>query len=155
MHFRLSKRAAWGGLFHGAASCRFTARSSHPVRATIKPRVIRGFEDLGLTCVAERHGDEPDNIGYARFGAERVRAMVSGALLDAVVMPDAIVLWCTNFDGASIAADIARETGIPVYDSNLVGLWYTLGLAGLGRSGARGWGRLFRSEPAGVGELPA
>ena len=43
---------------------------------------------------------------------------------------DAIVILCTNLDGAALAAALERELNVAVLDSVAVTLWRTLALAG-------------------------
>jgi maleate isomerase len=74
---------------------------------------------------------EPDTIaGMAREVAKQ--------------RPQAIMVFCTNMDGASLAEDLEREVGIPIYDTIATAVWSSLRAAGVDPSRVKGWGRLFR-----------
>ena len=57
---------------------------------------------------------------------------------------DAVAIVCTNLRGASVAAALERELGIPVYDSIATTVWKSLGLAGVDPTRITRWGSLFR-----------
>jgi maleate isomerase len=59
---------------------------------------------------------------------------------------DAVVILCTNLDGAALAASLERELDIAVLDSVAVTLWRTLGLAGGDIGGLANWGRIFQTS---------
>jgi maleate isomerase len=61
---------------------------------------------------------------------------------------DAIVILCTNLDGAALAATLERELDIAVLDSVAVTLWRSLGLAGGDVRTLAQWGRIFQTMPA-------
>jgi maleate isomerase len=46
-------------------------------------------------------------------------------------------------DGASLAAELESELGIPIYDSIATALWKSVLIAGVDPSALRAWGRLF------------
>ena len=56
---------------------------------------------------------------------------------------DAVVVLCTNLDGAALAASLESELGIAVLDSVAVTLWRSMELAGADPRGLSGWGRIF------------
>jgi maleate isomerase len=58
--------------------------------------------------------------------------------------PQAIVVFCTNMDGASLAEELERETAIPVYDTIATAVWASLRIVGAQPERVKGWGRLFR-----------
>ncbi len=58
--------------------------------------------------------------------------------------PDAILVFCTNMDGASLAERLERELGIPIYDTIATAVWSSLRIAGIDPERVQGWGRLFR-----------
>jgi maleate isomerase len=47
-------------------------------------------------------------------------------------------------DGASLAEEMERETGIALYDSIATAVWASLRTAGVHPARVKGWGRLFR-----------
>jgi len=69
-----------------------------------------------------------------------IRAVAAGR-------PDAITVFCTNMDGASLAERLERELGIPVYDTIALSMWASLRAAGVDPRQVKGWGRLFREVP--------
>jgi maleate isomerase len=63
---------------------------------------------------------------------------------------DAIVVLCTNLDGAALAASLESELDIAVLDPVAVTLWRTLELAGADPQGAVGLGPHLRHGRARV-----
>jgi maleate isomerase len=61
--------------------------------------------------------------------------------------PQAISIFCTNLQGASVVEKLEREIGIPIYDTVATAVWGSLRLAGVDPRLVRGWGRLFREVP--------
>jgi maleate isomerase len=57
--------------------------------------------------------------------------------------PDAIILYCTNFPGAHLVAELEVELGIPIYDSVSVCVWKCLRLIGCDTAPGFRWGGLF------------
>ena len=57
--------------------------------------------------------------------------------------PQAITVFCTNMRGASVAADMERETGIPIYDTVSTSVWKSMRQAGVDPKRITGWGSLF------------
>jgi maleate isomerase len=55
--------------------------------------------------------------------------------------PDALLVLCTNLDGAAAAGKIEAETGVPVLDSVVVTLWGALRTAGRPTAGLAPFGR--------------
>jgi maleate isomerase len=58
--------------------------------------------------------------------------------------PQAIIVFCTNMDGASLAEELEREVGIPIYDTIATAVWSSLRTVGVQPERVKGWGRLFR-----------
>ena len=44
----------------------------------------------------------------------------------AAAKPDAILVFCTNMDGASLAEPLERDLGIPVYDTIATAVWSSM-----------------------------
>ena len=53
------------------------------------------------------------------------------------------MIFCTNLDGAAVAARLEPELGIPVSSSVAVTLWKCLQITGVAPGKVRGSGRLF------------
>jgi maleate isomerase len=58
--------------------------------------------------------------------------------------PQAIIVFCTNMDAASLAENLEREIGIPLYDTIATAVWASLRNAGVRTDRVKSWGRLFR-----------
>jgi maleate isomerase len=105
-------------------------------------RAIRGnFGAEGFECIAEAHLGISVNFDFSLIEPERISAMVREV---AKSKPQAITVFCTNMDGASLADGLERETGIPIYDTIATAVWGSLRVAGLDPARVKGWGRLFR-----------
>jgi maleate isomerase len=57
---------------------------------------------------------------------------------------DAVVILCTNMNGARVAAELERDLGVLMLDSVTVTLWRSLQIAGIDADGLGDWGRVFR-----------
>ncbi len=114
-----------------------------PYTTDVQERIVAQYAGLGFTCVAERHGGITDNFSFAELAPQSVAGMVRDV---AAAAPDAISILCTNLDGAALAAELERETGIPVYDSTAAAVWASLRLAGCNTGAVHGWGSLFRDN---------
>ncbi|MDR6869613.1 maleate isomerase [Bosea sp. BE125] len=113
-----------------------------PYTTTAQARSIANFTAKGFTVVAERHAGLSDNLSYGAVPPGEIAAMARAAMAEGSA--EAIVIFCTNFNGAPTAAMLEAETGLPVIDSAAAGVWAALKAAGVdtGRAVA-GWGRIF------------
>ncbi len=112
-----------------------------PYTEDVQAAITANFRREGFECVAERHQGLSVNFDFSEVGPEAIAAMVRDV---AKSRPQAITVFCTNMDGASLTAELERETGIPVYDTIATAVWASLRTAGIDPKRIRGWGRLFR-----------
>lgn len=113
-----------------------------PYDAVYQAKCIAAFAAQGFTCVAERHAGLIDNFSYGEFPPSEIAAMTRAALAEAPA--DAVIYFCTNFGGASVAAEIEAEYDVAVLDSTALGVWGALSAAGHDTGGITGWGRVFQ-----------
>lgn len=111
-----------------------------PYVPAYQAKVLATFRREGLDCLADACAGLSDNLSYASMPAEEIRAMVRKV---ARARPDAIVAWCTNFLAAPLAAELERETGIPLLDSTALAAWHALVMLGIDTTPAAAWGSLF------------
>jgi maleate isomerase len=111
-----------------------------PYTDEVQARIQQNWGASGFDCSAERHVGLRDNFSFAEVGPQAIAEMIRAVARD---KPDAIAVVCTNMDSASLAEDLERETGIPVYDSIATAVWQSLVLAGVAPNNLSGWGRLF------------
>lgn len=112
-----------------------------PYTHDIQGAVMANFKREGFECVAERHVDISVNFDFSEIEADTIARMVREVAAD---KPQAITVFCTNMDGASLAEELEREIGIPIYDTIATAVWGGLRAAGVAPSRVAGWGRLFR-----------
>lgn len=112
-----------------------------PYVREVQEAVIAQLDKAGFECTAERHGGRSVNFEFSQIGRDEIAAMMRAV---AKPKPDAIVVLCTNMDGASLAETIESECGTLVLDSIAVALWGTMHICGADRARLAGWGRLFR-----------
>ncbi|MCO6418978.1 aspartate/glutamate racemase family protein [Siccirubricoccus sp. KC 17139] len=98
-----------------------------PYLAEVQRAILARFAASGLTCVAERHLEDPGNYSFAEHPAPKVDALVREV---AAAGPEAIAIHCTNFRGGLGAPALEAALGIPVLDSVAVSLWGSLRAAG-------------------------
>jgi maleate cis-trans isomerase len=58
----------------------------------------------------------------------------------------AIILYCTNFSGAHLVAEMVTAIGVPIYDSVSACVWKCLRLIGEPTSPGGRWGSLFTDK---------
>ncbi len=102
---------------------------------------IRGnFAREGFEIGAERHVGIKVNFDFSEIEPNVIADMVREV---AKARPQAISVFCTNMDGASLAEELEREVGVPVYDTIALAVWSGLRAAGVRADRVQGWGRLF------------
>ena len=83
-----------------------------------------------------------DNYSFGEVARATIADMIHAVAAEGA---DAIVILCTNLDGAALAASLERELDVAVLDSVAVTLWRTLGLAGGDVTALAEWGRVFQT----------
>jgi maleate isomerase len=111
-----------------------------PYASGYASRIPPHFHAQGYACVAQAHAGLSDNLSYCTIADADIAAMVWTVSAE---RPDAIILYCTNFPGAHLVAELEAETGVPVYDSVSVCVWKCLRLIGEPTLPGSRWGSLF------------
>jgi maleate isomerase len=101
------------------------------------------FQKEGYACVAAAHAGLSDNLSYSTIADADIAAMVRTVAAEHL---DAILLYCTNFPGAHLVAELEAETGVPIYDSVSACVWKCLRLIGESTSTGVRWGSLFTGQ---------
>ncbi|WP_209021359.1 maleate cis-trans isomerase family protein [Paracoccus ravus] len=114
-----------------------------PYLSDIQTRIIQTFAAEGFDCTAEAHLEDPGNFSFSTYGPEIIAAMVRRVAASA---PEAISIFCTNFNGVGIAPGLEDELGLPIIDSTTLTLWHALVLAGADPAIIPGQGALFRQK---------
>lgn len=116
-----------------------------PYLSEIQSAIQTNFSRLGYSCLAERHLNDKGNYSFSEYDEPTIERMVREV---AAAEPDAIVIYCTNFDGTRIAPILERQLSLPVFDSVSLTIWHSMCLAGVDPRRVRGWGELFtRTAP--------
>jgi maleate isomerase len=116
-----------------------------PYTDDIQQAIIANFTRSGFECVAERHAGIRVNFDFSTIESSTIAAMLDEV---AASRPQAVVILCTNMDGASLAEDFERRTGVLLLDSIAFAAWGSLRAAGVDTRRVQGWGRLFSIEGA-------
>lgn len=111
-----------------------------PYLDEVQQPILRNFAALGFDCVAERHLEDAGNFSFSEYSEPTIADLIREV---AVKNPDAIAVFCTNFDGPRVAPVIEGETAIPVLDSISVTLWHALQLINYDTSALSKWGKIF------------
>ena len=111
-----------------------------PFLDEIQDRIIENYAGAGYACVAERHLNGRDGFSFSQVPDRDIAELIRAVAAD---RPEAITVFCTNFQGATVVDELERELGIPIYDSVAVTAWKCLSLAGVDTARVSGWGRLF------------
>jgi len=112
-----------------------------PYVSDVQNKIQENFKHEGLTCVAESHLEDEGNFSFSEFSEETIEKMVREVARSA---PEAIAIYCTNFNGTRIAARLEEELGIPILDSISFTIWQSIRLAGADPATIRGFGSLFK-----------
>ncbi|MFN4089444.1 MAG: Asp/Glu/hydantoin racemase [Alphaproteobacteria bacterium] len=111
-----------------------------PYTSDVQERIVATFEAEGFACAAERHVGERRNFHFADIAAARVEAMMDDV---AAARLQAIIVLCTNMDGATVAPAIEARYDIMVVDSIAAAMWGALRTAGADPHRLSHAGRLF------------
>jgi maleate isomerase len=112
-----------------------------PYTADVQTRIRDVWGRAGVACRAERHLGIRDNFAFGTVDAQPVADMIRAVAAEGC---DAIVILCTNLNGAGIAAALERELDVLILDSVVVTLWQSLRIVRADCGGLGNWGRLFR-----------
>jgi maleate isomerase len=115
-----------------------------PYTRDVQDKIISTYAAEGVDVIAERHLGISDNFTFGTVPETEISRLIREA---AAAGPQAIAVVCTNMNGASSAARLEQELGIPVLDSVAVTLWACLVRAGADPQMIKGWGRLFEVQP--------
>lgn len=126
-------------IFRGTGVKRFGMVT--PYTGDVQEKIVANFGREGFACVAERHQGLSVNFSFSEVEPQAIESMIREV---AETGPDAILVFCTNMDGASLAERLEQELGIPIYDTIATAVWSSLRIAGIDPKRVQGWGRLFR-----------
>lgn len=116
-----------------------------PYTDDVQRRIGDVWAEEGIAPHAERHLGLRDNFSFGEVSPATIADMIRSVAAQGA---DAVVILCTNLDGATIAASLERELDIAVLDSVAVTLWRTLDLAGGDIGALARWGRIFQTSAA-------
>ncbi len=114
-----------------------------PYIDAVQEQIVTNYTAAGYTIAAERHIGISENFAFSEIPAHDIAAMTRAV---AVEKPDAIMIVCTNLNGAQLVEELERELQIPIYDSLSAVVWHALKLAGIDPSPITDWGGLFQLE---------
>lgn len=117
-----------------------------PYTDDVQRRIGDVWAEEGIAPHAERHLGLRDNFSFGEVPPATIADMIRSVAAQGA---DAVVILCTNLDGATIAASLEQELDIAVLDSVAVTLWRTLDLAGGDIGALARWGRIFQTSAAG------
>jgi maleate isomerase len=113
-----------------------------PYTDDVQLRIGKVWAGDGIACHAERHLGLRDNFSFGEVVPAEIADMIRAVAAEGC---DAIVILCTNMDGAAITAALERELNVLILDSVAVTLWRTMSLARADPRILSGWGRVFQS----------
>ncbi|MEH2500392.1 maleate isomerase [Bradyrhizobium sp. AZCC 1678] len=113
-----------------------------PYTDDVQLRIGKVWAGDGIACHAERHLGLRDNFSFGEVTPAEIADMIRAVAAEGC---DAIVILCTNMDGAAITAALERELNVLILDSVAVTLWRTMLLANADPRILSVWGRVFQS----------
>jgi maleate isomerase len=116
-----------------------------PYTDDVQQRIGNVWTEEGIAPHAERHLGLRDNYSFGEVSPGAIADMIRAVATEGA---DAVVILCTNLDGAALAASLERELSVAVLDSVAVTLWRTLELAGGDIAPLARWGRIFETSAA-------
>ncbi|MET4255532.1 maleate isomerase [Bradyrhizobium sp. S3.12.5] len=115
-----------------------------PYSDDVQRRIGEVWAEEGIATHAERHLGLRDNFAFGEVASATIADMIRVVAAEGA---DAVVILCTNLDGAALAASLEQELNIVVLDSVAVTLWRSLSLAGGDIATLMSWGRIFQTMP--------
>ena len=112
-----------------------------PYTDDVQARIGMVWAGAGIACHAERHLGLRDNFSFGEVASTEISGMIRAVAAEGC---DAVVILCTNMEGAAVAAALEDELRILVLDSVAVTLWRTMLLAGADPTILSRWGRVFQ-----------
>jgi len=112
-----------------------------PYTDDVQVRIGKVWAGAGIACHAERHLGLRDNFSFGQVAPAEIAGMIRAVAAEGC---DAVVVLCTNMEGAAVAAALELELGVLVLDSVAATLWRTMLLAGADPGVLSGWGRVFQ-----------
>jgi maleate isomerase len=112
-----------------------------PYTDDVQARIGAVWAGEGIACHAERHLGLRDNFSFGQVACAEIADMIRAVAAEGC---DAVVVLCTNMEGAAVAAALERELQILILDSVAVTLWRTMLLAGADPTILSRWGRVFQ-----------
>ena len=107
---------ALGEQFRRTSVKRFAMVTLNPPE--MNETITATFAAEGFECVAStERTDITDNFAMAGVAPEEIADHARRCLRGLSNSPDALIIYGTNTRGAPVAAALARELGLPVYDS--------------------------------------
>ena len=114
-----------------------------PYTDDVQMRIGEVWRAAGVSVHGERHLGIRDNFSFGEIAPPTIADMIRAVVGEGC---DAVVILCTNMNGARVAAELERELGVLVLDSVAVTLWRSLQISGVDAGGLASWGRIFREE---------
>jgi maleate isomerase len=111
-----------------------------PYTDDVQLRIGKVWAGEGIACHAERHLGLRDNFSFGEVTPAEIADVIRAVAAEGC---DAIVVLCTNMDGAAITEALERELNVLILDSVAVTLWRTMLLANVDPRILSGWGRVF------------
>jgi maleate isomerase len=112
-----------------------------PYLDDVQAKIMANWSAAGFAVTAERHLRIQDNHAFGEISEDEIARMIREVVSEGC---DAVVILCTNMRGATLAAPLEAELGVPLYDSVAVTLWKSLAAAGADPTRVEGWGQLFQ-----------
>lgn len=112
-----------------------------PYTDDVQARIGAVWAGAGIACHAERHLGLRDNFSFGQVTSAAIADMIRAVAAEGC---DAVVVLCTNMEGAAVAAALERELKVLILDSVAVTLWRTMLLAAVDPRVLSGWGRVFQ-----------
>jgi len=112
-----------------------------PYTDDVQLRIGSVWADAGIACHAERHLGLRDNFSFGQVAPAEIADLVRAVSAEGC---DAVVVLCTNMEGAAVTAALERELNVLILDSVAVTLWRTILLARADPRILSGWGRVFQ-----------
>ena len=112
-----------------------------PYTDDVQRRIGKVWAGEGVACHAERHLGMRDNFSFGEVTPAEIAAMIRAVAAEGC---DAIVILCTNMNGAGITGALERELNVLILNSVAVTLWRTMLLGRADPGILSGWGRVFQ-----------
>ena len=107
-----------------------------PYVDSIQNEIINNFRLENFVCVSERHFNMTDNFSFGEVSETKIANAAEEVISEGA---EAVIILCTNLEGAGIVESLEIKTGVPILDSVVLTCWGALRKIGINTNSLFSW----------------